>query len=346
MFALALCSLVAVAAAPLPDAGQPTHVALRLRAAGDVMLGTEEPAGYLPPDDAAQSLSDVKALLADADATFVNLEGPLCDDGTSSKCKSRGTCYAFRSPTRYAKYLVEAGIDFGSTANNHSGDFGESCRRATEKTLDEAGITWSGPPGSIGLRTVNGKKVALVAFHTSGSCNDLNDLKSAVALVTKAVEQADLVIVSFHGGAEGTRATHVIKGAEKYLGENRGDLVTFTHAVIDAGADLVLGHGPHVVRGLERYRDRLIVYSMGNFATYGRFDLSGPLAVGVIVEASLADDGHFVEGRLFATKQVDKGIPKRDESGRAIKLIKQLTAEDFGQAGLRIADDGAVTPAD
>ena len=334
--------LVALALGQTPPLEAPT---LRLRAVGDVMLGTADPDGYLPPDDGVHSLDGVRELLKDADLTFANLEGPLCDDGQSSKCKTKKTCYAFRCPTRYAKYLVEAGIDLASTANNHSGDFGEACRRQTEKTLDAAGITWSGPKGTVGTRTLaDGRTLKLVAFHTSGACNDVNDLAGARAIVKQAKSEADLVIVSFHGGAEGTHATRVIMGVESYLGENRGDLPAFTHAVIDAGADLVLGHGPHVLRGLEVYQGHLIAYSMGNFATYGRFDLSGPLKVGVVLEVELGKDGRFVRGKLLPTAQDGKGIPRRDDEARAVKMATELTRLDFPTTGPKISAEGVITP--
>ncbi len=324
----------------LAQAPEPT---LRIRAAGDVMLGTTVPEGYLPPDDGAHSLDDVADWLKDADLTFVNLEGPLCDSGETTKCKKTGSCYAFRCPTHYVKYLVDVGIDLASTANNHAGDFGDGCRRETEKTLDTAGITWSGAKGSIGTRTLpDGRKVALVGFHTSASVNDVNDLPAATALVKQAKAAADLVIVSFHGGGEGTKANRVVKGAEKYLGENRGDLPAFTHAVIDAGADLVLGHGPHVLRGLELYKGHLIAYSLGNFATYGRFNLSGPLKIGAVLEVELGKDGKFVKGKVLPTEQVGEGTPKKDPQARAVKMLADLSELDFPRSGEKVAADGAV----
>jgi poly-gamma-glutamate capsule biosynthesis protein CapA/YwtB (metallophosphatase superfamily) len=307
------------------------------------MMGTTVPEGKLPPDDGAHLLDGVAALMKDADLTFANFEGPLCDIGETTKCRKGGNCFAFRTPTAYAKYLVAAGVDFGSTANNHSGDFGEVCRRETEKTLDAHGIAWSGPPGSIGHVKANGRRVALVAFHTSSSCNDVNDLPAAKKLVQQARADADVVIVSFHGGAEGTNATRVKDGAERYLGENRGDLKAFAHGVIDAGADLVIGHGPHVLRGMEVYKDHLIAYSLGNFATYGRFDLSGPLAVSVVLEVTLDGRGHFAGGQLFATKQEGKGVPTTDASGRGIAMVKDLTAKDFPKTGVVVADDGRLS---
>src|SRR6185436_19838247 len=151
------------------------------------------------------------------------------------------------------------------------------------------------------------------------------------AIVKDAASKHDLVIVSFHGGAEGPKADHVMPGRELYLGENRGDLRAFTHAVVDAGADLVIGHGPHVLRGLELYQGRLIAYSLGNFATYGRFSLSGTQAIGAILHVDLAADGSFVSGKILPTQQVDKGLPRKDPASRAIAMMSRLSQADFGQ---------------
>ena len=85
----------------------------------------------------------------------------------------------------------------------------------------------------------------------------------------------DIVIVSFHGGAEGNGAEMLPFAREIFAGEDRGNVVEFAHAMVDAGADLVLGHGPHVVRPMELYRDRLIAYSLGNFATYYGISVEG-----------------------------------------------------------------------
>jgi hypothetical protein len=153
----------------------------------------------------------------------------------------------------------------------------------------------------------------------------------------------DVVVVSFHGGAEGSKALHVPKGRELFLGENRGDLRAFTHAVVDAGADLVLGHGPHVARAMEFYKDTLIVYSMGNFATYGQFNLKGPQGLGMVVEAELGGDGRFVSARILPTKQEGKGIPVPDPERQVISLVRQLTEEDFPNTGAVVGEDGTLT---
>lgn len=330
------------ATAPATFAG--AAPAVRLRAVGDMMIGTLFPEGALAPDDAAGTFDAVRAALTDADLTFGNLEGPLCDNpAPSDKCKpdaAPGSCYAFRSPTRYAPLYKAAGFDVVSTANNHAGDFGDACRLETEQALDGQGILWSGRPGTVAEWVVNGKKVGLAGFHTNMACNYLNDTAGAVALVQQLVARDDIVIVSFHGGAEGSKAQHVPVGEELFYGENRGDLRAFTHAVVDAGADLVLGHGPHVIRGMEVYKDRLVAYSMGNFATYGRFNLSGAQGVGEILEVGLGADGSFVSGRILGTRQEGQGRPVMDPANQAADIVRVLTAADFPEHGVKVAQDG------
>lgn len=324
----------------------PPGASVRLRAVGDLMIGTAFPAGYLPPNAGAGTFLDVSKALADADFTFGNLEGPLCDEDVESlKCKpdaKPGSCYAFRTPTAYASHYKAAGFDVMSTANNHASDFGEVCRDQTAAALDSQGILHSGRPGTVANFTRNGLRIALIGFHTSPSCHHLNDTEGAVALVSGLAAQNDVVIVSFHGGAEGSKAQHVPDGPEVFYGEDRGDLRRFSRAVIDAGADLVLGHGPHVLRGMEFYQKRLIVYSMGNFATYGRFNLTGPQAVSMIVDVTLAADGAFAAGRILGVVQVGEGVPTLDPSNEGAEVVRVLSAEDFPESGVTVAQDGTL----
>ena len=308
------------------------------------MLGTTVPEGHLPPEGPDGVLAAVRPLLQDADLTFSNLEGPLCDGGVTTKCRSPRNCYAFRSPTAYGQALKDAGVDVVSTANNHSGDFGEVCRRETESTLDTLGIGWSGPPGSVATLERNGLRIGLVAFHTSASCNHLNNLPTAKALVSSVAATHDLVIVSFHGGAEGSKAVRVPQGKEKFMGEDRGDLRTFTHAMVDAGAHLVMGHGPHVARAMEFYKGHLIAYSMGNFATYGRFTVTGVQGLGMVLEVELDREGRYLSGRILPTKQHGEGIPAPDPEGGVTSQVRKLTAQDFPQTGAQISEDGVISP--
>lgn len=324
----------------------PEGKSLRLRAVGDIMLGTDFPAepDYLPPEDGSTVLTALSDTLIDADITFGNLEGPLCDSGTTKKCSPGQNCYAFRTPTRYGAYVKAAGFDLVSTANNHSGDFGEPCRRETEATLDSLGIAWSGPPGSVATVEHDGARIALVAFHTNAACNDVNDHETGAAMVRAAAATHDWVLVSFHGGAEGSKALHVPDAMELFYGERRGHLRAFARAMIGAGADIVLGHGPHVPRAMELVDGHLVAYSLGNFATYGRFNLSGHLATSMVLEATLDHEGRLASGKLFPVKLIDKGMPVLDETGTAVDLVRSLTESDFPSTGPLIAKDGSIGP--
>ncbi len=324
----------------------PAGASLRLRGVGDLMIGSAFPEGALPPDGGKDTFTAVRSLLADADVSFGNLEGPLCDDpAPSDKCRpdaAPGSCYAFRTPTAYGAFYKDAGFDVMSTANNHAFDFGETCRLQTEATLDALGLHWSGRPGTVARWTTNGLRVAMVGFHTADSGNNLNDLDTATTIVRGLAAESDIVIVSFHGGAEGSKALHVPQGPEQFYGENRGDLRLFTHAVVDAGADLVLGHGPHVLRAMEGYKGRLIAYSLGNFATYGRFNLSGNQGIGAVLEVTLARDGAFAAGKILGTVQEGEGRPVPDGQNRAADLVRVLSAEDFPGSGVQVAQDGSI----
>lgn len=336
------------AAAPKSFQSQaPAGTTLRLRAVGDMMIGTDfPPPGMLPEDDGASMFADVRELLQDADLTFGNLEGPLCDTGSTTKCRPDtppGRCYAFRTPERYGRYYKEAGFDVVSTANNHAGDFGEVCRERTEKVMDAQGIAHTGRPGDIARLTVKGLKVAVIGFHTSQNSHYLNDHETAAALVRALAAESDIVIVSFHGGAEGSKAIRVPQGSETFYGENRGDLRRFARVVIDAGADAVIGHGPHVLRGMEVYRERLVAYSLGNFATYGPFNVKGNNGISAVLELQLDREGRFLGGRLLPTWLEGQGVPKRDPEGRAIDLVRTLSAEDFPGTAVQVAQDGTLS---
>lgn len=313
------------------------------------MLGSTFPdasGGLLPPDDGRTILAEVAPILRAADVAFGNLEGPLLDGGASGKCAGSrpGRCYAFRSPVRYGAHLAAAGFDVMSVANNHAGDFGEEGRASTREALHANGILPTGADGEIARLDVRGMRVAVVAFSTSPGTNDLRDLEAASRLVERASAEADLVVVSFHGGAEGAAYQRVPGGRETFLGEDRGDLRAFARAVVAAGADLVLGHGPHVVRGMEVVGGRLVAYSLGNFATYGGFNLSGPNGLSLVLEATLAPDGAFLGGRIHAARQERPGGPRLDPSGEVIGVVRRLSEEDFGASAVRVADDGTLAP--
>jgi poly-gamma-glutamate capsule biosynthesis protein CapA/YwtB (metallophosphatase superfamily) len=334
---------------PEAEATPKNNEPITIAAVGDIMLGsTSINDTFLPPNDGADMLKEVTPILSKADITFGNLEGPMLEGGSTNKCSPTSKmCYAFRVPTRYGKYLKEAGFDVMSLATNHAGDFGDYGRSSTRKTLDDLGIKYAGSDKetySTAYLDVKGKKIAFVGFAHNDIVPNVNDLENARRLVTEAKKRADIVIVSFHGGAEGTDHQHVPSQTEIYAGEARGNLPAFAHTVIDAGASLVLGHGPHVMRGLEMYKDHLICYSLGNFATYGMFSLRAETALTEILEVTIDADGKFVSGKIIPAKQEGRGGPKLDPSNAAIRVVRGLSIADFGANAPKIADDGTVTP--
>jgi Bacterial capsule synthesis protein PGA_cap len=321
----------------------PPYDEIVVTAVGDVMLGTTFPDDSgLPPNDGAELLQEVTPILKRGDVIFGNLEGPLVDAGVSAKCrgKKEGTCYAFRVPTRYGAHLKSAGFTVMGLANNHAMDFGAEGRESSRHVLEEQGIGHSGELGDVAHLTVKGRKVAVIAFATYPGAYNFLDLDDSLAEIRKAHAESDLVIVSFHGGAEGATHQHVAEGDETFLGEDRGDLRRFAHAAIDAGAQLVLGSGPHVVRAMEIYQGKLIAYSLGNFATYGPFNLSGENGLSLILEAHLAPDGSFFRGQVHAVKQEKPGGPRLDPSLKIVPILRALTQSDFRKTGIVVGPRG------
>ncbi len=313
---------------------------------GDIMLGTNYPSEqYLPPNDGKDLLAPVKDILRSADLTFANLEGViLSGKGVPKKCSNPSTCFAFKSPDHYARHLQDAGIDVVSLANNHSNDFGVTGVRNTAMALDSLGIRFAGRseyPSKI--FELDGIRYGFAAFAPNSGTMQINDYASVTKTIKELNAKCDIVIVSFHGGAEGSDKTRVTRKAEFYLNENRGNPHEFARVAIDAGADVVFGHGPHVTRAIDLYKGRFIAYSLGNFATYGRFNLSGKLGIAPIVKLNLKSDGEFVDAEIFSVKQPGKGGPVPDESKAALNEIITLTGLDFPDSELLISPDGRVT---
>jgi len=311
------------------------------------MIGTDYPNNHLPDDDGVSFFAAVTPWLSAADVAFGNLEGVLLDGGEpGKKCSNPNACYLFRSPTRYAELYRTAGFDVLSLANNHARDFGEEGRTSTMQALDQVGIHHSGRIGEFAAFEVHGLKVAVLAYAVTKNSNMMLDYAYAVENVSTYVSSHDIVIVSFHGGAEGRDVTRIPFDEEEYYGEPRGDVVRFARAVVDAGADLVIGHGPHVVRAMERYKGRLIAYSLGNFATYYGISVAGIKGVAPILFTTLDGAGHFVDGEIVSTVQIRPAGPSIDATNRALSLLRRLSAEDFGKPGLLFQADGKILPAD
>jgi len=277
------------------------------------------------------------------DIVFGNLEGTLTD-ASSGKCgPTEAHCFAFRAPPAYARDLRLAGFTVMNNANNHSYDFGPTGQADTVRALHAAGIAQDGLPGEITVVHAGGLRVAVLGFAPYSDTASLLDLPAARALIDRADTMADIVVAAIHAGAEGTGATHVTGQEESYVGEDRGNPEAFAHMAVDAGADLVLGSGPHVLRGVELYRHRLIAYSLGNFAGYHNFALDGVLADSAILHVRLTARGAFRSGRISSVRLVDAGMPVPDPDGAGARLIAELSHDDLGSRAVEIGAGGRIT---
>ena len=318
---------------------------LNLAFVGDIMPGTTFPDSRLPEKDGATLFKDVDSILTAADVAAGNMEGALADEGETTK-KGGKFSYSFRVPTRYGKLIAAAGFDFMSMANNPAFDFGLDGVKSTEATLHSNGIAYSGIGGRKESAIVerNGIRYGFCAFGHNSYTLKHADQENVKRIIGNLREKADIVIVSFHGGAEGTAHKHLPQGKEMFLGENRGDLRNFAHFCIDNGADVVYGHGPHVVRAVELYKNHFIAYSLGNFCTPYGVNISGISGYAPVLQLTVnAADGTFVGGKINSFIQQRGKGPRRDPLNLVAKEIRSLTNADFSNPKLTIANDGTIS---
>ena len=314
---------------------------------GDIMLGSNYPFEYLLPKNDANILQNTQNILKNADITVGNLEGTLFDNGgTPKSCNNPNVCYVFRMPSRYGTYLKQAGFDYLSIANNHSNDFGEIGIKETIKNLDNLGIKYSGIKdiAESAILEKDGKKFGFISFSPNSATLKLNDYNYAKKLISELKSKVDIVIVMFHGGAEGANAEHITKRHEIFHGEDRGNVYEFAHFAIDNGADVIFGQGPHVTRAVELYRNKFISYSEGNFATFGKINVSGSMGIAPIFKIKINNKGDFISGEIIPVRQTYKSFgPFIDSEKLAIKKIISLNKSDFPNGnGLSTSEEGKI----
>jgi hypothetical protein len=308
---------------------------------GDIMMGSTYPSDNTPPNQGQNLFQKVAPVLRDADLTLGNLEGTLLTGGTSTKKIQKGRCYAFRMPPDFAALLVDAGFDYMNLANNHMNDFGSGGINSTMQVLSDNGLVYGGAHGTIGEFLINGVKLAIVSFATSPNAHTIFEIEKAQRIVAEHARTHDIVVVSFHGGGEGTRFLHTKNEFEYYMGWPRGNVVKFARAVVDSGADLVWGHGPHVPRALEIYEDRLIAYSLGNFCTWG-FNLGDERGLAPILKVELDSTGVFTGGEIISAIQRTYKYLYVDTLHTAAILMRRLSDEDFEDSAPLISPNGRI----
>jgi len=324
---------------PKPDATEPM---ISIKAVGDIVPGTNFPSDRLPADGGQSLFADVQRFLDGSDILFGNFESTLTDYPYVAKDISQGMTFAFRSPPAFANVLKETGFNVLSVANNHSFDFSDQGFADTVTHIEQVGIKAIGQKGQISYLKVKGVAIAFIGFSYLPDHNSMGDLEAAKALVDQAKQQAKIVVISVHQGAEGTDATHTYNQSELFFGEDRGNSVQFARTMIDQGASLVLGHGPHVLRSLELYKSRLIAYSLGNFVGYRTLSSAGVLGKSMILQVEMNSEGRFVSGKIIPVSLDASGVPYIDNEFTSVSMVRNLVESDFSVTPILIGEDGKI----
>jgi hypothetical protein len=314
---------------------------------GHIVMGTDYPPSSprLPPNDGVNLFDGCKTLLRNADVAFGNLAVPVSDRGSTAKKVNNKTIFAFRAPARYINLLADAGLDVVNAANNHIFDFGATAYEDTLAGLDRVGVAHTGRIGEVYVRDVHGISVAVVSMTQPYRkfFQSHHDVEAAALLVESIADKYDVVVVGFHGGSE-FNATHTPRKPE-YMGrEYRGEPYRLSHALVDAGADLVVGFGPHLPRAMEYYKGRLISYSLGNFVTYGPFNLRGASGLSIALEVNFYEDGEVASAVAHPFILRPRGIPQPDPELGALKHLRWVSSVDFPESAPDISDEGVITP--
>lgn len=313
---------------------------ITINAVGDVMFGSNFPDSSEMPENMGKNLlKPFENYLKDSDINFANSEGTFLNRGGIPKGLGNQV-FCFRQPSEMAKNYVDYNFNLLSIANNHISDFGERGISSTDSVLTALNIAFAGslskPITSIKVRSTT---IGFAAFAPHKGCVNMNDIENAITTVKKLKSENDIVIVSFHGGAEGDKHQHVTRKTEFFYKQNRGNVYDFAHQMIDAGADVVIGHGPHVVRAVELYHEKFIAYSLGNFCTYGMFNLKGVSGNAPLLKLKIDNRGNFMSAKIISGKQLGEGGPILDEQEKtAFNKIAELSKTDFPESELSFVD--------
>ena len=324
-FSAAADTIIVPPPAPLTDT-------ISISIVGDMMVGSSYPSSLMRPlEEEGNILQHAMPFLQGTDLRIGNLESAISDSAAVFKQCGLNQCFAFRTPLKCAQWYKDAGFEYLNLSNNHSYDFGATGVKHTLDFLRSNNIRTSGvTQHPIDTLTVRNARLGFVSFAPHNNCLDLNNDSLVRAYIAQVRPLCDVLIVFFHGGAEGAQRTHTPKKREVFYGQNRGDVVHFGRLCVDAGADMVIGSGPHVVRGMELYKTKLIAYSLGNFATYRQFNLKPPYNIAPLLQVKITSKGDLIDHQVLSFLQEGEGVPKPDTGMQAYKLIQNLSKEDFG----------------
>lgn len=315
--------------------------AITISAVGDIMMGTTYPEDWLPEDEGRSFFHDAAPYIQASDIRLGNFEGTFFSGPTQPDGKAPGpNRYLFRTPEHYVQRLVEARFDVMSLANNHSKDFGSAGLMSTKQTLDAAGIQYSSKEGEVAAFEIKNVRIALIAADYKPGPRNVVTPEPIFDEIAQLKKIYDVVIVTAHVGAEGRGAENTPDLEEIFLGENRGNSVSFARRAVDSGADAIIMHGPHVPRGIEIYRNRVIAYSLGNFATARGISVNGNAALAPLLRLQLSPRGEFLRGQVFSFKQVRGRGTLIDTEKKALEMIQRMSWQNFAATAPTFKENG------
>lgn len=285
---------------------------------GDMVPSSDQTWNY-------QAFGFVKNETQKPDLMIGNFEATFAKEDRASKCLYLGeNCHSFRSDESFAYAMKDAGFDFISLVNNHSYDYGDEGLSDTEAMLEKFGIPFVSQTKPSTSIVVNNKRVGILGVSFTPPQITINNYEFISSEISKLKKQNDIVILIFHGGAEGSDKISV-PGDFEYLGdENRGNVEKTAKIAIDSGADIVLGSGPHVLRKIEYYKGKPIIYSAGNFVGGNqRLQTKGTLGISAIFDIRVLENSFEVNPiSVILSKE---GVPKIDTLEQAKQMIEKIS---------------------
>lgn len=318
---------------------------ITISAAGDCTLGTDEGFNYKRSfkgkydavQDPAYFFQNVQPVFAQDDLTIVNMEGTLTEETTREPKQ-----FAFKGDAEYAKILTAGAVETANLANNHSFDYGKKSYEDTITALEAEGISSFGYERTA-VMDIKGVKVGLAGVYELAEHIDCKqDLLDNIASLKE--QGAQIIIVSFHWGQEKENVPSDVQ-------------VELAHAAVDNGADLVLGHHPHVLQGIEEYKGKNIVYSLGNFC-FGGNSAPSDMDTMIFQQTFIVKDGKLQEDNVTnilpckISSAYEKGYnnyqPILAEGEQKEKIFERLSeySQKAQEAGDRLAQESAVQDKD
>lgn len=314
---------------------------ITISAAGDCTLGTDEGFNYKRSfkgkydavQDPAYFFQNVQPVFAQDDLTIVNMEGTLTEETTREPKQ-----FAFKGDAEYAKILTAGAVETANLANNHSFDYGKKSYEDTITALEAEGISSFGYERTA-VMDIKGVKVGLAGVYELAEHIDCKqDLLDNIAFLKE--QGAQIIIVSFHWGQEKENVPSDVQ-------------VELAHAAVDNGADLVLGHHPHVLQGIEEYKGKNIVYSLGNFC-FGGNSAPSDMDTMIFQQTFIVKDGKLQEDNVTnilpckISSAYEEGYnnyqPILAEGDQKEKIFERLSeySQKAQEAGDRLAQQNVV----